>query len=124
MSREVDERIVEMQFDNRQFERGVSQTISSLDRLTDALRFEGVGDSVRGIQNGINRLDFSPISNGVSALEGTLTSLTGRIKLEVFDRLANYAVDTGEKVLNALTLKGARAGFAEYETQQGTLEQR
>lgn len=122
MSREVDERIVEMQFDNRQFERGVSQTISSLDRLTDALRFEGVGDSVRGIQNGINRLDFSPISNGVSALEGTLTSLTGRIKLEVFDRLANYAVDTGEKVLNALTLKGARAGFAEYETQQGAVQ--
>lgn len=122
MSREVDERIVEMQFDNQQFERGVAQTITSLDKLTEALKFENVGDSVRGIQNGINNLNFTPITNGVTALEGTLTSLGGRIKLEVFDRLANYAVDTGEKIINALTLKGARAGFAEYETQQGAVQ--
>lgn len=122
MSREVDERIVEMQFDNQQFERGVAQTITSLDKLTEALKFENVGDSVRGIQNGINNLNFTPITNGVAALEGTLTSLGGRIKLEVFDRLANYAVDTGEKIINALTLKGARAGFAEYETQQGAVQ--
>lgn len=122
MSREVEERVVEMQFDNRQFETGVAQTISSLDKLTDALKFEGVGNSVRSIQNGINSLNFDPITNGVSALEGTLTTLGGRIKMEVFDRLANYAVDTGEKIFKALTMQGAKAGFAEYETQQGAVQ--
>ena len=122
MSREVEERVVEMQFDNRQFERGVSQTITSLDKLTEALKFEGVGDSVRSIQNGINKLSFDPITNGVSALESSLTTLGGRIKLEVFDRLSKYAVDTGEKIFKALTMQGARAGFAEYETQQGAVQ--
>lgn len=122
MSREVEERVVEMQFDNRQFERGVSQTITSLDKLTEALKFEGVGDSVRSIQNGINKLSFDPITNGVSALESSLTTLGGRIKLEVFDRLSKYAVDTGEKIFKALTMQGAKAGFAEYETQQGAVQ--
>lgn len=122
MSREVDERIVEMQFDNRQFESGVAKTLNSLDRLTDALKFEGIGGSIRSIQNGINQMDFTPITNGVGALESTLTSLGGRIKLEVFDRLSKYAVDTGEKIFKALTTQGAKAGFAEYETQQGAVQ--
>ena len=122
MSREVDERIVEMQFDNRQFESGVAKTLNSLDRLTNALKFEGIGGSIRSIQNGINQMDFTPITNGVGALESTLTSLGGRIKLEVFDRLSKYAVDTGEKIFKALTTQGAKAGFAEYETQQGAVQ--
>lgn len=122
MSREVDERVVEMQFDNKQFESGVAQTINSLDKLTNALKFEGIGNSIRGIQNGINQMDFSPITSGVGALESTLTSLGGRIKLEVFDGLSKYAVDTGEKIFKALTIQGARAGFAEYETQQGAVQ--
>lgn len=122
MSREIDERIVEMQFDNRQFETGVAQTIRSLDRLNDTLKFEGLGGSLRGVQNSISQLDFSSVANGLESLENSLTSFTGRLKIQVFDRLATYATNAGEKIFNALTIGGAKSGMAEYETQMGAVQ--
>lgn len=42
MSQEVDERVVEMRFDNAQFEKNVHQTMQSLEKLNDSLRLEQV----------------------------------------------------------------------------------
>lgn len=122
MSREVDERVVEMQFDNKQFESGVAQTIKSLDRLSESLKFEGVSKSVTAIQNGINRLNLDPLTNAASSVADAYTTLAGKIKMEVFDRIAKMATDTGQKVINELFLGGAKAGMAEYETQQGAIQ--
>lgn len=41
MSQTVDNRIVEMEFDNAEFERGISTSIASLERLKESLNFEG-----------------------------------------------------------------------------------
>lgn len=122
MSREVDERIVEMQFDNKQFESGVSQTLKSLDKLHESLKFEGISKSVSAIQNGINRLDINPIANSAAAIESAYTTLAGKIKVEVFDRIAKWSVDTGEKIFKSLFSDGAKAGMQEYETQQGAIQ--
>ena len=42
MSKTIDQRVVEMQFDNKQFERNVSTTMSSVDKLKQKLNFDGV----------------------------------------------------------------------------------
>lgn len=41
MSQEVDERVVEMRFDNAQFEKNVHQTMQSLEKLNDSLQLDG-----------------------------------------------------------------------------------
>lgn len=122
MSREVDERIVEMQFDNKQFETGVAQTIKSLDALNNSLKFDDLKNSLSSIQNGINRITLEPLQNAVMGIENSLTTFTGILKLKIFDRIADMAVNTGEKVFQALTFGSAKAGMAEYETQQGAVQ--
>lgn len=122
MSREVDERIVEMQFDNKQFETGVAQTIKSLDNLNNSLKFDDLKNSLSSIQNGINRITLEPLQDAVTGIENSLTTFTGILKLKIFDRIADMAVNTGEKVFQALTFGSAKAGMAEYETQQGAVQ--
>lgn len=43
----VDNRIVEMQFDNKQFEHGVRETMSTLDKLKQSLKLENVDDGFK-----------------------------------------------------------------------------
>ena len=122
MSREVDERIVEMRFDNAQFESGVSKTLKTLDKLNESLKFEGVSKAISGVQDAVQRIDMNPLVSGIEKVANSYTTLTGKIKMEVFDRLSSMAVDTGEKIFKALTFGGAKAGLAEYETQQGAVQ--
>ena len=51
MSRTIDEKVVEMRFDNQDFERNVSQSMSTLDKLKKALNFEGAADSFSSISS-------------------------------------------------------------------------
>ena len=50
MSTEIDERVVEMDFDNRKFERGVSQSLGTLGKLRRALKLDGAADGLEAMR--------------------------------------------------------------------------
>ena len=110
MSREIDERIVQMQFDNAQFESGVRTTLSSLDRLKQSLSFDNV--SSKGME---------ALQNNVAAISERFSAL-GIIGAAALQRIANQAVDVGEKLLRSLTIQGAMDGFREYELKLGSIQ--
>lgn len=56
MSKVVDSRVVEMRFDNAQFERNVKTTMSTLDKLKEKLKFSGVQKVLMISRNLQNRL--------------------------------------------------------------------
>ena len=58
MSRTIDEKVVEMRFDNSDFERNVSQSMSTLDKLKGALNFSGMEKSFDGITSAADRVNF------------------------------------------------------------------
>ena len=49
MSDEIDRRVVEMQFRNEDFERNADKTISTLDKLKNALHLEGAASGVEAV---------------------------------------------------------------------------
>ena len=64
MSSTVDERIVEMRFDNKDFEKGVAQTIKSLDSLKENLKFDDAAkSSLTSLEDKKNSVIFIPRSN-------------------------------------------------------------
>lgn len=71
----VEERIVEMRFDNKQFESGVKQTMSTLDRLKEKLVFKNDTKGIDNIQNSLNRIDLSVAMRGIDAFQQKLTGL-------------------------------------------------
>lgn len=71
----VEERIVEMRFDNKQFESGVKQTMSTLDKLKKKLVFKNDVKGLDNIQNSINRIDLSVAMRGIDAFQQKLSAL-------------------------------------------------
>ena len=66
MSATVDERVVSMQFDNAQFERGVQQTLATLNNLNNSIEKNAAQNSVAfgGLVNSLNAMD-NKISHGI-----------------------------------------------------------
>ena len=110
MSRDVDERIVQMEFDNKAFERDVSTTMSTLEKLKEALKFDKVKDTFSKISNSANKMDFSGAEEGVSSLEKRFSTL-GIIGMSAINNLTNTVMDFGKRVVGGAFSSVVQGGF-------------
>lgn len=110
----VDERIVEMQFDNQQFEKNANTTIGTLDKLKKSLNLEGAAKGFEEIDNASKGLDFSALQNSVTAI-GDKFSMMGILGITAMQRISNAAIDMGVNLARTLTgLNGISEGFSRY----------
>ena len=109
MSRTIDSRVVEMQFDNKQFESNVKATMSTLDKLKQSLNLTGSYDSMSGLSRAVEsvRMQFSTLE--VMAVT-TLANIT------------NSAINAGKRIVSALTIEPISEGFGEYELKMGSIQ--
>lgn len=75
MSKTVDERVVEMRFENDQFEQGIRQSTQSLEMLRQALRFDDATNSLANIENAVNNADFSGMAQSLDTISSRFTTL-------------------------------------------------
>lgn len=75
MSREVDERVVQMQFDNAQFERGTRQTMGTLEKLKQSLQFKGVEKGFERISSASQKVDFSEMTKALESIESKFSAV-------------------------------------------------
>lgn len=116
MSTTVDQRVVEMRFDNKNFESNVSQSMSTLEKLKRSLNLTGAAKGLEGISNSARRVDLSGIGNGVDTLHAKFSALQV-IGVTALANITNSAVNAGKRIVSALTIDPVRSGFQEYETQ-------
>lgn len=116
MSKTIDERVVEMRFDNRQFETNVGQTMSTLDKLKQRLNLTGAAKGLSDIGAAAGRVDMSPIGRGVEAVQAKFSAMQV-IAITALSNITNSAVNAGKRIVSALTIDPIKTGFAEYETQ-------
>ena len=69
MPNSVDTRIVEMQFDNAQFERNIKQSMKSLNELDKALQMKDAGKGFEKLEKTANNIDLSKMEKSLSFLE-------------------------------------------------------
>ena len=112
----VDKKIVEMQFDNDQFEKDVSKTMGTLDKLKESLSFTNVKDGFEKIQNGILGLNLGPVEEGLLAVQDGF-GMMEMIGLQAMSRISNAILDMGQKLVNAVAIDPIKSGLQEYETQ-------
>lgn len=97
----VENRVVEMQFDNKDFEQGVTKSLSTLDKLKEALTFKNASKGFTEVQNGIRSLDFSPIQNSLHNVEDSFMTLWGSLKRNFFDQVSNSILNVGKQLYNS-----------------------
>ena len=116
MSTTVDQRVVEMRFDNKNFESNVSTTMSTLDKLKQKLNFTGASNGLENIGSAAKRIDMSGLSNGVDTISSRFSALEV-IGVTALANITNSAVNAGKRIISALTIDPVKTGFEEYETQ-------
>ena len=102
MSRTVDQRVVEMQFDNGQFERNVKTSMNTLDRLKQSLNMNGATKGLENVQQASNNIDFSRMAAGVESLQNRFSTL-GIVGMRVIENLTDSAMRFVNKTLSFIT---------------------
>ena len=116
MSTTVDQRVVEMRFDNAQFEDNVKTSMSTLEKLKQSLNLNGAAKGLDGISKAANEVNLTGISTAVGTLETKFSALEV-MGITALTNITNSAVNAGKKVVSALTIDPIKTGFQEYETQ-------
>lgn len=116
MSKEVDERVVEMRFNNALFESKVQQTMRSLAALNEKLMFKGAEKGFEKVSDSSEKVKFNALLNALDNLSQKFSAVEV-IGVTALMRITNQAVDAGERLFKALSLDPIISGFQEYETQ-------
>lgn len=121
MSKTIDQKVVEMQFDNKNFEKNVSKTMTTLDKLKNLLNFKKETKSLDELQRQADSIKFHGLANTVENLADKFTGLQ-TIGTVAMMRIANAAVDAGKNITKALTITPIITGFSEYETKINAIQ--
>lgn len=121
MGKTVDERVVSMGFENRDFESNVKTSMSTLDKLKQALKFDGASKGLENISSGIKGMNFNPLTSGIDVVRDRFSALE-IAGVTAMVRITNAAITTGKNMMSALTIDPIKTGFSEYETQMNAVQ--
>ena len=110
MSNKIDERVVEMRFDNAQFEKNVSTTMSTLDKLKKSLNLEGAAKGLQNVNAAAKTTSFDNLAASVSKLEHRFSTL-GIVGMRVIENLTDSMMRLAQKTLNFLTSGVVQGGI-------------
>ena len=116
MSTTVDERVVEMRFDNKQFEQNIQTSLSSLDKLKRSLNLEGAAKGLETVNDAVQKCNMSPLTNAVETVRVRFSALEV-MAITALQNITNSALAAGKNLVSAFTIDPIKSGFEEYETQ-------
>lgn len=121
MSNSIDSKVVEMKFDNRDFEANVKNTMSTLDKLKDKLKFKGAEAGLTSIQKASDKIDFSGVSNGldIASVKFSAFQVAG---ITAISNITNSLLGLGKNLINTFAIEPRTQGFSEYELKMGSVQ--
>lgn len=117
----VEERIVEMVFDNKQFEQNAQQSMDTLNRFNTSLDNMSGASALSSIGDAARRVDFSPLQNGVEMVGQKFTYLE-IMAITALQNITNSAVNYGKRIVKSLTIDPVMTGFSMYEKKVGAIQ--
>ena len=121
MSKEIEQRVVQMKFDNAQFEAGTKQTLSTLDKLKQKLKFDDVEDGFSKIANSAKKVDMTSVANSVETTRLKFSALEV-IAVGALTKIGASLTELATKTLKTFTVDPIMQGFSEYELKMGSVQ--
>lgn len=112
----VDERVVEMQFKNEDFEKGIRKSLISLKNLKQGLNLDKSAKSLLNLESTANNFSMKNLASSVASISDRFSTM-GIIGMTALQNITNSAIATGKTLVSALTIDPVKSGFQEYETQ-------
>jgi tape measure domain-containing protein len=121
LSQEIDERVVEMRFDNAQFERNTRQSIKTLNALNESLKLEGAEKSFEKIEDASAKVDFDKMQSALESLNSKFSAVEV-MGVTALMRITNQAMDTGEKLVKSLSIDQVTSGWNKYAQKTASVQ--
>lgn len=115
-SKTIEQRVLEMRFDNSHFERNVSSTMSTLEKLKQKLNFSGAAKGLDSINTATKNVNMTGLGSAVESVTAKFSALQV-MGVTALANITNSAVNAGKRIVKALTIDPIKTGFQEYETQ-------
>lgn len=117
----IDERIVEMRFDNDDFEQGVRTSLVSLSKLKEGLNLDASARSLSNLERVGSNFALNGLADSVQVISDRFSAL-GIMGVTALQNITNSAVNAGKRILNALTLDPIKTGYNEYELKMDSIK--
>lgn len=121
MSQEVDSRVVEMRFDNANFEKNTRKTIASVDRLMEKLQFKGAEKGLEKLNAAAKDVDFGPMDESLTVLERHFSAFE-IVAATALVNITNKFVNAGEKLVKSLSVDQVMSGWDKYTEKTGNVQ--
>ena len=121
MSTTIDSRVVEMRFDNKQFESNVQTSLSTLDKLKSSLNMNGATKGFEQIDNAVKKVNMSGLGNAVESVRLKFSALEV-MAVTALSNITTQALNTASRIAKEFTIDPIMQGFSEYETQIGAVQ--
>jgi tape measure domain-containing protein len=121
MAKSIDERIVDMRFNNQQFESRIKSSIQSLKNLKSNLDLRKAAKNMTSLEAAANKISFSGMASGIANMTSKFNAL-GVVGFTVIQNLTNAALRLGQRITSALTIDPIKAGLSEYELKMNSIQ--
>lgn len=112
----IDNRIVQMQFDNRQFERNIKTSGKSLEKFKELLNFDSCEKSLNKFGKATEQLTFEKMSDNLQKLTNKFTGLgtASELVLSQIRRGIERTAASVSRFVDSMTLEQINAGFQKF----------
>lgn len=121
MTSAIDSQILELKFDNKQFEDGIRQSLNTLKTLNENLKLQGATKGLNDVQAAAGRMNLGHIAQGVDTIASKFNAMSV-IAITALSNITNKAINAGTQLAKSLTIDPIKAGFDEYELKLGSVQ--
>ena len=121
MSTTIDEKVVEMRFDNKQFESNVATSMSTLEKLKRSLNLTGASKGLEDVGTATKRVNMSELGRAVDSVKAKFSALQV-VGVTALANITNSAINAGKSIVKSLTIDPVKSGLNEYETKMGSIQ--
>lgn len=121
MAKTLDQRVVQLGIDNKQFEKGVDTSLRSIEQLKKGLKFDNASRGLTDVSSAVNKMDFSKMAGAIDNISNRF-SVMGAVAFTVISRITNGVIDMAKNAANAIIFDPIKSGLSEYETQINAIQ--
>ena len=119
----VDEHVVKMTFDNKQFEKNAQQSLNTVEKLKSSMNFEATVKGLDKLEDGVSEANksLSSLDESVDKIKDRFSNL-GIIGITALQNITNSAINLGKQMIKSLTITPVQSGFNEYELKMNSMK--
>jgi len=117
----IDERVLAMKFDNKQFETNVQTSMGTLEKLKQKLALQGATKGLENVDAAAKKISLDSVAAGVETIASKFSAMSV-IGITALSNITSAAMNAGQRIVSALTIDPMKMGFQEYETQMNAIQ--